>query len=405
MASSKSDIVVSQFGTLVRTLEPEEAERLVRKKSTMKRNATQTSLHDSKSRPSTVDKDDKQEENGVWFWVNKNGFPVDDMTWERMWDHVAKIHPNGYKMVHSVRGNVDLPQVPYPQAPLNMSPALSVADKLEKIQKYMNNLQYNHTGTQFFEIKKNRPISGLMEVAKDMIRESLPIKCLEAIILGIFLTNGMMGVERFPISFKTAFNGNVHRHVVLGIYHAGKYGALGMSRREDLMDKPLVFKTLSELILDYEKAYKKYWHDVKRVKVGLPAPHDPHSYEFIQWKTLALTRSRMTTQEYVKELDGHAKEIKSKGRLRWQHQEEPIRIAGKFQSRSWSVPQASSPRKSLSFVDLDHARHSRVSTQSSGAPSSLNQAIKVYQGNNSLEKESSEKKRGATDLGDYQIRI
>ena len=57
-----------------------------------------------------------------------------------------------------------------------------------------------------------------------------------------FLTNGMMGVERFPISFKTAFNGNVHRHVVLGIYHSGKYGALGMSRRDDLMYKPLVYR-------------------------------------------------------------------------------------------------------------------------------------------------------------------
>lgn len=51
-----------------------------------------------------------------------------------------------------------------------------------------------------------------------------------------------MGVERFPISFKTQFNGNIHRHVVLGMYHAGKYGALGMSRRDDLMYKPLHFK-------------------------------------------------------------------------------------------------------------------------------------------------------------------
>lgn len=25
-------------------------------------------------------------------------------------------------------------------------------------------------------------------------------------------------------------------------------------------------------------------HDVKKVKVGMPIPHDPHSYEFINWK-------------------------------------------------------------------------------------------------------------------------
>ena len=58
----------------------------------------------------------------------------------------------------------------------------------------------------------------------------------------------MMGVERFAISFKTAFNGNTHRHVVLGIYHSGRYGALGMSRREDLMYKPLVYKVSHGLI-------------------------------------------------------------------------------------------------------------------------------------------------------------
>lgn len=52
----------------------------------------------------------------------------------------------------------------------------------------------------------------------------------------------MMGVERFTISFKSVFGGNAHRHVVLGIYYGGKYGALGMSRREDLMYKPLTFK-------------------------------------------------------------------------------------------------------------------------------------------------------------------
>ena len=26
------------------------------------------------------------------------------------------------------------------------------------------------------------------------------------------------------------------------------------------------------------------WHEVKKIKIGLPVPHDPHSYEFIQWK-------------------------------------------------------------------------------------------------------------------------
>ena len=72
-----------------------------------------------------------------------------------------------------------------------------------------------------------------------------------------FLTNGMIGLERFPLSFKSIYNGNVYRHVVLGVYHGGRYGAIGMSRREDLMYKPLTYKSLSDLVFDFEKCYIK----------------------------------------------------------------------------------------------------------------------------------------------------
>ena len=42
-------------------------------------------------------------------------------------------------------------------------------------------------------------------------------------------------------SFCAALCGS-HRHVVLGVHHNGKFGALGLSRRDDLMFKPLKFK-------------------------------------------------------------------------------------------------------------------------------------------------------------------
>ena len=74
-----------------------------------------------------------------------------------------------------------------------------------------------------------------------MIKEALPIKCLEAVILGIYLTNGITGLERYPLSFRSAFGSNVHQHVVLVVSWNGLFGALGMSRREDLMYKPLQF--------------------------------------------------------------------------------------------------------------------------------------------------------------------
>jgi hypothetical protein len=56
-----------------------------------------------------------------------------------------------------------------------------------------------------------------------------------------YLTNGMPGLERFMISFKSCFSGHYHRHVVLGLYYSGKFGAIGMSRRDDLMYKPLSY--------------------------------------------------------------------------------------------------------------------------------------------------------------------
>ena len=97
------------FGTLIRVPEPEDQPRAaVRRKLKMKRNVTQISVRDSKSR---ADKEETTEDNGVWFLVNKNGFPIDEITWNRMWDHVAKIHPEGPKTFHCVRGNSDLPQV------------------------------------------------------------------------------------------------------------------------------------------------------------------------------------------------------------------------------------------------------------------------------------------------------
>lgn len=48
---------------------------------------------------------------GVPFYVNRGGFPVDEETWERMWRHVGRIHPNGEAMGRAIRGATDLPKV------------------------------------------------------------------------------------------------------------------------------------------------------------------------------------------------------------------------------------------------------------------------------------------------------
>ncbi|XP_069116784.1 tubulinyl-Tyr carboxypeptidase 2-like isoform X2 [Argopecten irradians] len=385
MSKSKQRDQLPPFGTLVRVSDPpEEEERGCVRVKTVKG-------------AKNGNDDDTHEENGVLFWVNKSGFPIDNRTWDRMWDHVSKIHPDGYSMINKIRNKSDLPQIPIQQAPLNFPSSMPVQDRLDKVQNYMKSLQYNHTGTQFFEIRKQRPLSGLMDSAREMIKEALPIKCLEAVILGLFLTNGFLGVERFPLSFKSVFGGNVHRHVVLGIYYAGKYGSIGMSRRDELMYKPVVYKSLSELVFEFERSYNMFKHEVKKVKVGLPVPHDPHSYEFINWKALTINMNKLSPKEVAKDLDVVAKEIRTKAQ-REANDCTVVTLYSSRKSRSW-VTQPTSPRKTITSIDMTTGRDAY-------ATNSLKQASKIYRSQTTVgSSENGAIKRKSTDPAEYQIRI
>ena len=92
-----------------------------------------------------------------WWHVNKGGFPIPVDTWERMWGYVVGTHPEGDKVSQAIRGkHHKKPAIPPPPI---ISPVQPVQDSLWKIQQYMQSLQYNYTGTQFFDIKKNRPLA------------------------------------------------------------------------------------------------------------------------------------------------------------------------------------------------------------------------------------------------------
>ncbi|XP_024910838.1 vasohibin-1 [Cynoglossus semilaevis] len=268
---------------------------------------------------SVEERDDEQEDEGeeelrdggVPFFVNRGGFPVEEETWERMWRHVVRIHPNGEALGKEIRGATDLPKIPVPSVP-SYQPTTTVPQRLEAIQKYIREFQYNHTGTQFFEIKKSRPLTALMDIAKEMTREALPIKCLEAVILGIYLTNNMPGVDRFPLSFKSHFSGNNFYHIVLGVHSGGRYGALGMSRREDLMFKALEFRTLTDLVQDFDAAYRGYWHTLHKVKIGQYVSHDPHSVEQIEWKHSIVDLNKLSKDELRKELERYTRDMRLK---------------------------------------------------------------------------------------------
>jgi len=55
--------------------------------------------------------DAKKPGRGVCFYVNKNGLPLDSHTWQRMWDHVSDVHPDGIRIQYSIQHEPRLPEV------------------------------------------------------------------------------------------------------------------------------------------------------------------------------------------------------------------------------------------------------------------------------------------------------
>jgi len=50
-------------------------------------------------------------------------------------------------------------------------------------------------------------MSRILETAREITRLSLPIKCVEAVFLAAYLTQGQRELERVPLSFKSSVDG------------------------------------------------------------------------------------------------------------------------------------------------------------------------------------------------------
>lgn len=79
------------------------------------------------------------------------------------------------------------------------------------MQEYITAFQYNHTPSTYFDQNKQRPLCRILSTARDIVRQGLPIKCVEAVFLALLLTAGWKDLDRIPVGFKTCIAGHVYR--------------------------------------------------------------------------------------------------------------------------------------------------------------------------------------------------
>ncbi|UJR21337.1 hypothetical protein I4U23_024431 [Adineta vaga] len=244
----------------------------------------------------------------ILYFVNRDGLPLSERCNDRMWTFCKEQYPKHENEIQTLRDKViNYPPKSHPDPPYHTasSSRLKVHEKLQQIQNYIYRLEYNYTGMQFFDLNPARSIYGLMDTTRQMMTEALPIKCFEAFLIALYLTTGIIGLDRFNISFKTRFNSVIYRHVVLGVKYQQFYGALGLSRREDLAYKTLdgKYEHLSDLIDDFICSYQRYGHKVLRVRIGLPIIHDLKSFLTINWKVLDILPNKTDKNDYERELN------------------------------------------------------------------------------------------------------
>ena len=95
-------------------------------------------------------------------------------------------------------------------------------------QRVISNLEYNHNRGYNYNVTKDRPFSRIMDTAREVLREALPIKCIEAVFLAAYLSCGWEELDRFPVGFKSSVKNQTYR------WEGGEGGARGSVENQTL---------------------------------------------------------------------------------------------------------------------------------------------------------------------------
>ncbi|XP_073388674.1 uncharacterized protein [Physcomitrium patens] len=199
-----------------------------------------------------------------------------------------------------------------PRLPANFFD-LTTRIRLRAVKQYLDGFEYRMNPMSKFQVKKLRPLSGLMATAKLIIHQPEPIKCVEAVFIALYLTAGLKSVTRIPIGFKTQFANQVFQHIVLLVQYKGKYGAFGISRSPDLMNKNICYDSnfsMSSIIEDFKTAYEESDHTILNLKIGLQVEHNIMSPNFVCWEHLCLCPAVQPWPECLAAIEKHASRMK-----------------------------------------------------------------------------------------------
>ena len=205
--------------------------------------------------------------------------------------------------------NRTLPHVPRPTMPDISDPHMSMFTRLVRIQKYIQEFEYNYIEQHFFDITRLRSLKNIISTAKEIMNDCLPIRCVEGTFLAINCTQEFDDVDRFGIFFETSMANRVYRHIVCLMRFKGRFGVLGLSRKSDLFYKPLNYFSASEIIREYILSYSKYGHKVQLINISLPISHDSQCKDVPMWNFLTLDLIKQSLDDSMRKVDRYMNEV------------------------------------------------------------------------------------------------
>eukprot|EP00798_Chlamydomonas_sp_ICE-L_P014804 gene14804-20859_t len=158
---------------------------------------------------------------------------------------------------------------PKPVVPKGLE-KLPAGKRLQELQKVISSIHYNHENGYMYNVSKDRHFSRIMDTSREILREALPIKCIEAVFLG------------------------------------------GLTCLASLAENVIRIKKQNKA------AYNKWWHTLLKVRLGLPFEHDAFYNGPVCWRLTNILLQKYSWEECKDVMDkftAHSRHLATKYKL------------------------------------------------------------------------------------------